>query len=285
MGWADRSHRFVPFPPQGEGNGTKKKEHLSGRLKKTLCALLPLAFWLGVWQICAFLVDRHVDGRGNELLLPYPVSVWNILVCLVGTGAFWWTVLSSLGRIALGLTCGVLMGTVLAALTCASPWADRLLSPAIRVVRAAPVASFILLILLWTGRNNVPAVISAMMVTPVVWDNLSRGIQAMDPRLLELAKVCRFSTGKTVRLIYLPSLRPHILSALTTATGLAWKSGVAAEVLCLPEPSLGQRIYYTKYYLDIPELFAWTAVTVALSLALERLLRACLARWGKGWDR
>ena len=176
------------------------------------------------------------------------------------------------------------LGAVLAVLTSASPWADRLLSPAVRVVRAAPVASFILLVLLWTGRNRVPAVIAAMMVTPVVWDNLSRGIQAMDPKLLELARCCRFSRWNTAVLIYLPSLRPYALAALTTATGLAWKSGVAAEVLCLPEPSLGQRIYYTKYYLDIPELFAWTAATVTLSMALERLLRTGLARWGRGWD-
>ena len=189
------------------------------------------------------------------------------------------------GRIALGLTCGIVIGAALAALTCASPWADRLLSPAIRVVRAAPVASFILLVLLWTGRNHVPAVISAAMVVPVVWDNLSRGIQAMDRKLLELAQCYRFSRWKTVTLLYLPALRPYILTALTTATGLAWKSGVAAEVLCLPEPSLGQCIYYTKYYLDIPELFAWTAATVALSMVLERLLRACVARWGRGWGR
>ena len=122
-----------------------------------------------------------------------------------------------------------------------------------------------------------------MMVIPVVWDNLSRGIQAIDRKLLELARCYRFSRWKTVALIYLPALRPYILTALTTATGLAWKSGVAAEVLCLPPRSLGNQIYYTKYYLDIPELFAWTAVTVALSLILERLLRFCLARWGRGW--
>ena len=254
-------------------------------LKKLLYALPAPAFWLGVWQVCAFLVDRHVGGKGNELLLPYPASVWNALTAMVGTGEFWDTVLASLGRIALGLAWGVLLGAVLAVLTSASPWADRLLSPAVRVVRAAPVASFILLVLLWTGRNRVPAVIAAMMVTPVVWDNLSRGIQAMDGKLLELARCYRFSRWKTASLIYLPALRPYILTALTTATGLAWKSGVAAEVLCLPEPSLGQRIYYTKYYLDIPELFAWTAATVALSMALERLLRACLARWGRGWRR
>ena len=252
-------------------------------LKHLTLALLPPAFWLGVWQLCAFLVDRHVGGRGNELLLPYPASVCGALAGLVGTGEFWATVLTSLGRIALGLACGVLAGAALAVLACSARWCDRLLSPAVRVVRAAPVASFILLVLLWTGRNTVPAVISAMMVTPVVWDNLSRGIQAIDLKLLELARCCRFSRWKTAVLIYLPSLRPYALTALTTATGLAWKSGVAAEVLCLPEPSLGQRIYYTKYYLDIPELFAWTAVTVALSMVLERLLRACLAKWGRGW--
>lgn len=252
-------------------------------LKKLRYTLTAPAFWLGVWQVCAFLVDQRLNGKGSELLLPYPISVWRALTAMAGTGEFWAAVITSLGRIALGLICGVVMGAALAVLTCACPWADRLLSPAIRVVRAAPVASFILLVLLWTGRNTVPVVISALMVMPVVWDNLSRGIQAMDKKLLELARCYRFSWQKTATLIYLPTLRPYILTALTTATGLAWKSGVAAEVLCLPEPSLGQRIYYTKYYLDIPELFAWTAVTVALSMALERLLRACLARWGRGW--
>ena len=252
-------------------------------LKKLMYALPAPAFWLGVWQGCALLVDRHVGGRGNELLLPYPASVWNALTALAGTGEFWATVLASLSRIAIGLGWGILLGAALAVLTCVSAWCGRLFSPAIRVVRAAPVASFILLVLLWTGRNHVPAVISAAMVVPVVWDNLSRGIQAMDRKLLELAQCYRFSRWKTVTLLYLPALRPYILTALTTATGLAWKSGVAAEVLCLPEPSLGQCIYYTKYYLDIPELFAWTAATVALSMVLERLLRACLARWGRGW--
>ena len=252
-------------------------------LKKLLYALPAPAFWLGVWQLCAFWVDRRLEGRGNELLLPYPASVLRALADLAATGEFWGTVLASLGRIALGLGIGICLGALFAVLTCACPWADRLLSPAIRVVRAAPVASFILLVLLWTGRNRVPAVIAALMVIPVVWDSLSRGIQAVDRRLLELGRAYRFSWDKIVNLIYLPSLRPYILSALTTAAGLAWKSGVAAEVLCLPQPSLGGQIYYTKYYLEIPQLFAWTAATVALSMALERLLRASLARWGKGW--
>ena len=58
--------------------------------------------------------------------------------------------------------------------------------------------------------------------------------------------------------------------------GLAWKSGVAAEVLCLPRPSIGTQIYNAKLYLEVPDLFAWTVVVVALSLVLEQLLRALL---------
>ena len=248
------------------------------------CLLLPPAFWLGVWQLCALLVDRSMGGRGNELLLPYPATVLAALTHLAGTGEFWESVLLSLLRVLAGLVVGAGLGGLAAALTCAGAWADRLLSPAIRVVRAAPVASFILLVLLWTGRDQVPVVIVALMVLPVVWDSLSQGIRATDAQWLELARAYRFSRWKTVRLIYLPGLRPHLSAALTTATGLAWKSGVAAEVLCLPSTALGTEIYQTKYYLEIPELFAWTGVAVALSLLLEHLLRRALARWGRRWS-
>ena len=155
---------------------------------RLLRALLPPAFWLGAWQLCAWLVELHVEGRGNELLLPYPATVALALAGLAGQPAFWAAVAASLLRILVGLAAGVLLGAGLAALTCASPWCSRLLAPAVRVIRATPVASFILLVLLWTGRGTVPAVISALMVLPVVWENLSRGIRAANQQLLELAR-------------------------------------------------------------------------------------------------
>ena len=251
---------------------------LSKRLKTCLSALLPPAFWLGVWQLCAFLVERWVEGRGNELLLPYPATVARSLAVLALSPAFWQTVAATLGRIVAGMAVGTLAGVLLAVFTWRFVWADRLFSPVIRVIRATPVASFILLLLLWISRNLVPGVISGLMVLPVVWENLTRGLGETDRQLLELARAYRFSTWKRVRLVYLPSLRPYFLSAVTTSMGLAWKSGVAAEVLCLPRPGMGTQIYNSKLYLEIPDLFAWTAVVVALSLLLERLLRRLLAR-------
>lgn len=256
----------------------------NNRIKGILSALLPLVFWLLIWQAAAWLVELSVEGRGNELLLPYPVSVLRSLLRLGGELSFWKTVGSSLLRILWGLAAGVAAGAVLAVLTSVSVWCDRLLSPAIRVIRATPVASFILLVLLWTGRDSVPVVIAALMVLPVVWENLFRGIRATDKQLLEMAKSYRFSAFKRVRLIYLPSLRPYFSAALTTAMGLAWKSGAAAEVLCLPKFAIGTRIYNSKLYLEIPDLFAWTVVVVTLSLILEKLLRR-LMTCGRGGGR
>lgn len=251
---------------------------LAKSFRKFFRGLLPLVFWLAIWQLAGWLVERSVQGRGNELLLPYPSSVFQALCRLVVTAGFWRSVGASLLRIFLGLAAGVAAGSVLAALTCGSSLADRLLSPAIRVIRATPVASFILLVLLWTSRDAVPVIVSALMVLPVVWETMSRGIGAVDGKLLELAKAYRFSRWKQVKLIYLPSLKPYFSAALTNAVGLAWKSGSAAEVLCLPKEALGSRIYQAKLYLEIPELFAWTVTVVCLSLLLEKLLGMALRR-------
>lgn len=241
--------------------------------------LLPPAFWLGVWHICAWAVDVHLEGKGNELLLPYPSSVASVLFSSAAAGNFCLTVAASLGRVLAGLVLGILLGTLLSVVTGFSPLADELISPAIRVIRATPVASFILLVFLWTGKDQVPVIIACLMVLPVVWGNLSRGIREVDPQLLELARAYRFSRLKTLKLIYLPSLHPYFLSAVTTAMGLAWKSGVAAEVLCLPRYSIGTQIFNTRLYLEVPSLFAWTVVVVALSLLLEQLLTRTISRF------
>lgn len=236
--------------------------------------LLPLAFWLGVWSLAAACI-------GQSILLPSPLAVGRKMLQLAAGPQFWQITAASLGRIVLGLAAGGALGVGLAGLTRSFRWADLLISPALCVVRATPVVSFILLVLLWTRRDLVPAVIAAMMVTPVVWGGVSQGLGEVDPKLLEMAKMCRFSRSKTILLVHIPSVWPYLLSALTTGMGLAWKSGVAAEVLCTPKRAIGTQMQYARSAIDNPALFAWTILVVALSLALEGLLYALLRRGGR----
>lgn len=249
---------------------------MSPKVKRALFRVaIPLAVWLGVWQLASWWV-------GRDLLLPGPASVAGCLVELGQTGEFWLSALYTLARVVAGLVGGVVLGALLAFLTHFSPWADRMFSPAIRVLRATPVVCFILLVYLWVARANIPGLIAGMMVLPVVWGSLTAGLQAVDGQLLELAEAYGFSRLKTLRLIYLPSLRPHFTAALLNGFGLAWKSGVAAEVLCPPKFAIGSSIQQARQALETAELFAWTLVIVALSLVLEGLLGLWLKPRGEG---
>ena len=219
---------------------------------------------------------------GKELLLPSPWAAFHTLLTLVGTEEFWRSVLLSLGRISLGFLLGAGLGTLLGILTAASRWGELLLSPALRAVRTVPVVSFILLLYFWLPTGRVPTAVAALMALPVVWRSARQGIAAADPQLLELGEHYRLGLWKKIRLIYIPAAMPALAAGWETALGLAWKSGIAAEVLCQPKWAAGSQLQISKSYLDSPGLFAWTVVIVAVSLGLEGLLKWTLRRWREG---
>ncbi|MBO4416468.1 MAG: ABC transporter permease subunit [Lachnospiraceae bacterium] len=240
-----------------------KKKH---RIRQPFRALLPIAVWLLVWLIAAMVVNK-------TLLIPKPIDVLVSLKNLAATAMFWKTAGMTLLRIIIGTAVGTVAGCVLAVLTECSEIADAAVSPAIRLIRATPVASFIILLLLWFAKTRVPAVVSCLVVIPIVWENVRTGIEGTDPLLLEMAHSYSFGRLKTWRYIYIPSVKPHLMSGISNALGLAWKSGVAAEVLCSPKLAIGTQIYNSKLYLETAELFAWTIVVIILSMIFEKIIK------------
>ena len=236
-------------------------------IKKAGIALL----YLAVWQLLSL-------AKGNEFLLPSPVSTLKSLVSLMGTATFYWSVGMSLARVAGGFLLGTIFGTLLGLLTGFSKTAGELLSPLKGILKATPVASFIILVLLWLNKSVAPLVAMFVMVTPLIWASVDAGVRAADKNLLETARLFKLSRRKTLLHIYLPSLLPQYLAACTTALGFAWKAGVAAEIIAQPAQSIGRGLYESKIYIETPELFAWTLVVILLSMAFEKLVAALLGR-------
>ena len=236
-------------------------------MKRFAHGALTLAFWLTVWAALALLVHR-------ELLLPAPWVVVRRLCELAATGAFWRITAVSIGR--------VLLGVALAVACTASKTADALLCPLMTVVKSTPVASFVVLALIWIARDWLPVFIALLMVLPVVWSNVCTGIRSADPALLELARVYGWPCGRVLRRIYVPGVRPHFLAALRSGLGFGWKAGIAAEVLTVPHSAIGRMIYESKLYLQTTDLFAWTLAVILLSVGLERLVLRALTPRGKG---
>ena len=231
-------------------------------------------FWLCLWALCYRAV-------GQDLLLASPRQVAGRLLALAGEAAFWRTVLSSLLRTVLAYALGVAAAALLAAACSASRLLRDIFSPALAVIRATPVTSFIILALVWLRPGNVPVLTGFLMVLPIVYANLMEGIAGTDRGLLEMARMFRMGRGKTLRHIYVPSVLPTFAAACEASIGLCWKATVAAEVLGVPKGAIGTQLYNAKIYLETDALLAWTAVVIAVSMALEKLFVRAMRTWRK----
>lgn len=247
-------------------------------MKRTSSARPPIwavLFWLLVWQLAARWVDEPI-------LLVSPLTALERLMQLVGQTVFWQSILFTVGHIMLGFLFSALFGIALAVLAYRLTLIRQLLSPLTAAVKAIPVASFVILVLLWVPSRQLSILISLLIGFPVIYTSGLAGMDSTDQKLIEMAKVFRIPFGRQLRAIYLPQIMPYLRSGLSIAIGLCWKSGVAAEVIGIPAGSIGEKLYSAKVYLETPDLFCWTLVIVLLSVGCEKLLSLLMNAAAKG---
>lgn len=232
--------------------------------RKTALRPWAVGVWLLVWQGGSMALDQ-------ALLLPSPLEALGRLGVLAVTGAFWRAVGWSAVRILGGFLLSCLLAAALAVPASRWRWVRELLAPLAAAVKAVPVASFIILTLVWMNSSQLPLFIAGLMVFPAVYLNVLEGIGQTDRQLLEMARVFHVSPGRQAAGIYLPAVLPYFRSACSVGLGMCWKAGIAAEVIGLPRGSLGERLYTAKVYFQTADLFAWTAVIVAVSMGFEAL--------------
>ncbi len=238
--------------------------------------LAALAVWIVLWQAAAMTL-----GHGG-LFLATPVQTLAALARIAPTAGFWQRIAFSALRILAGFLLAVAGGLVLGAAGARWRRVRIFVEPVMQLIRAMPVASFVILALLWVRGENLSVVVSFTHVLPVVYAGVLAGIADTDPQLLEMARVYRLPLGARLRYIWLPGVFPSFSESCIAAMGMCWKSGVSAEVIGLPDHSVGDALYRAKITLSTPEVFAWTLVIVLLSALLSaaaaRLLRAAKTR-------
>lgn len=244
--------------------------------KKSFQKIFILLFWLLVWQLLSLFVS-------NRILLVGPVETFKAFCAQVITHAFWKTVLFSFGRIGAGFFLAFISGLLTASFCAKLEWLEDLLSPAVQFMKSIPVASFVILALIWTGSKNLSVFISFLVVYPMIYTNVLTGLKNTDENLLEMARVFRVSFWKKAFYIYRPALYPYLQSACKNAIGMGLKSGIAAEVIGVPAGSVGEGLYNAKIYLSTAELFSWTFTIIVISALLERFVLFLLKKscWRK----
>lgn len=224
---------------------------------------LILLFWLGMWTLLALVVD-------NKILMATPLETLRELLQLLAEGDFYISVGRSLLRIGFGFLAGFCAAVLLAAASRRFPILEELLSPIMKLIMAVPVASFVVLLLIWWGSSFLAVAICFLVVLPSIYISTLEGLKAVDRKLLEMAKVFRLPLSNRFFYLYRPALKPFLYSGMKVSLGMCWKSGVAAEVIGTPDFSIGEQLYMSKIYLNTAGVFAWTAVIILMSVLFER---------------
>jgi len=239
--------------------------------KKIIKVILIATFWILVWEAASRLVSRN-----NELLLlilPSPFTVLKTWTKIAFTPDFIISELVTLSRIFIGFIIGSFLGFVIGIITHISAIVYSLLSPILKIIRAIPVVAIIILMYLFFESSTLPVLIVCLMVLPLIWQTVHDGLKNTDKSLLEMSRVFNLSNRKTLVSIKLPSITANLITSCVNALGLAWKSGVAAEVICLPNISLGTMLWQGKGSVNFDEVYAVTLTVVVLSLIIEYLLK------------
>lgn len=234
--------------------------------------------WLLVWQLVSMAV-------GKEILLVSPLRVVVRLSELCIRAEFYQAIAFSLARIAGGYLLAAVLGVLLAALASRCRRVQELLTPMMLAMRTIPVASFIILALIWFSSRNLAVLISFLMVLPILYTNVLDGIRAVDPQMLEMTRVFRVPPLRAVRYVLLPQVMPYFRTGCHVSLGLCWKAGIAAEVIGMPNGSIGEQLQQAKVYLDTPDLFAWTIVIVLVSVTFEKIVLRLVDCAGRRLER
>lgn len=234
------------------------------RGKVTIRKCLVWLFWIAVWQTANMAIH-------NNIIFVGPLDIIVSLIHQAGDISFWLTILHTFTKISLGFLAAFFLSILLGSAAYVFPLIKEFLEPIIMLIKSVPVASFVILALIWIGSGGLAVFTAFLVVVPMVYTSTLSGLESTDPKLLEMARVFCIPHWKRIHYIYIPAALPYVRNGCRTALGMSWKSGVAAEVIGIPEGSIGEQLYYSKLYLDTAGLFAWTFVIIIISALFERL--------------
>ncbi len=258
----------MQIKPQLAANYLQTVSIMKNNFKKISLKAGSILIWILLWHILGSIANTKLLFK-----IPLPLDTLKEFINCVKLPLFWEAVASSILHILSGFSIAVVLGLVCGMLSGNNPIFKTLTAPISRLIRSVPVAAFIILAWLWIPSSIIPSFISFLMVFPIIWLQVETGLLSVDNRLVEMAGVMGMSKTEIIKNIKIPTIMPFFRESVITGLGFAWKSGVAAEVICNPTGSIGALLSNAKSNLEYSRVFAVVLTIIILSLVLENIIK------------
>lgn len=255
----------------------KKAEKVAKKALELLYPAIGVGLFILIWYLFALEMDI-------EMILPTPARTFEELGSLLGQKIFWIALRNTCLRALAGFGLAFGIAVVLAIIAYVLPPIGKMLSPLITIARSVPTMSIILLALIWLSSKTAPLLIAFLLVFPVLYGSFSSALSDIDGKLIAMSKVYGVPLYKRILTLYIPSVVPSALDAMTSGISLAIKVTIAGEVLAQTSESMGINMQNARAYLDTASLLAWTFAAVVVGYIAEcvmRLIKKLTIRWQK----
>lgn len=239
-----------------------KKKIFNKKLIFTVIGVLSLLF---IWEIVALIIN-------SPMILPSPIDALGEFFALLSKGDTYLAFLSTGLRSLIGFLIAFILGAVLGYLSYASDIFERFVSPFIKVLRAVPTMSVILIAVIWFAPSISPVFIGFLIIFPTIYQSVYTALCGVDKDLIEMSKIYNATKKDRIFSLYLPSIRKSVLSMAKSQISLNVKVVIAGEVLAYTAKSIGMQMYITKLDIATATLFGWTIFAVILSSLFELMI-------------
>ena len=224
---------------------------------KYIISFLSLAIIIVVWHFFSAIIDK-------EIILPSPYKTLTKIIEVTRKNNFTNVLQSTITRTIFSFIFALFIGGFLGILGGIYPKFQSVFEPIITILRTVPTMAIILLALIWLGGEKAPILISFLVIFPIIYMNILKGITSVDIRLIEMAKVYNVKKYLILKEIYFTSIVPFLIAAINSAMGLGFKVTVAAEVLGDTKYSIGKELQLSSINLDTSGVFAWAIILILI---------------------
>ncbi len=228
-------------------------------------SIIGVVTFLILWQL--------ISLNYKTIILPSPVVTFRTLFNMLLETETWHHILHSLFRLILGYLLAMVVGVSIGLLMGLNEKINKMINPLVVMLQSTPNISWILLAIIWFGLNYRVIVFTIFIsIVPIFIINTREGINNISKDLLNMASVYQLSWKRRLKYIYLPSIKPYIVSAGVITIERGWKIGAMAELLSL-DNGIGAGLYWARNNLETEKVFAWTIILVTLGFFSSQIIK------------
>lgn len=207
----------------------------------------------------------------SPILLPNPVSVWDELKDVLGSGEFLPDLQVTLTELAIAFVVSCGSGITLGYLISRSSYLIRVFEPLLAGIYSVPIILFLPLYVLFfgLGPGSKIALGATISFFPIILNTIA-GFGYVDRIFITAARSMGASDWQMFRHVLLPAALPVILTGLRIGFTVALLSILGSETIA-SLAGLGHRIVHLAEAMEMARMFAYIVFAVAIAATLNTI--------------